>query len=141
MVSRPEFDDEEKKLLVELRIEDRIEQYVEITDEHLAKLYRGSVALVYPSLYEGFGIPPLEAMVCGTPVVVARSSSLPEVVGDAGIYFDPHSADELADILTDLARNDSLRRQLISKGFQRAKMFDWKKTTAETVRVYRSLVN
>jgi glycosyltransferase involved in cell wall biosynthesis len=139
VISRPEFNDEEKKIISDLKLETHIEQRGDVTDEHLAKLYRSSLGLVYPSLYEGFGLPPLEAMSCGGPVIVARSSSLPEVVGDAGLYFDPYSADELADALVQLRRNDSLRAELIRKGFERAALFNWAKTAAETVEVYRSL--
>jgi glycosyltransferase involved in cell wall biosynthesis len=134
------LNDEEKKKIVGLKLEDRVGEVGAVADEHLAKLYRCSIALVYPSLYEGFGIPPLEAMACGTTVVTSRSSSIPEVVGDAGIYFDPRAADELADILVDLRRNASLRDEMVSKGFTRAGLFSWQKTATETARVYRALV-
>lgn len=140
LVSNPALYDEEKKIIAALKLERHIAECGTVSDQHLAKLYRSSIALVYPSLYEGFGLPPLEAMSCGTAVVTSRSSSLPEVVGDAGIYFDPHDADELANILADLSNNNSLREQLISKGFARAKLFNWQKTASETVQVYRSLV-
>jgi len=134
------FGDEEKRVITELKLDKYIDYYGQISDEHLARLYRGSVALVYPSLYEGFGIPPLEAMACGTAVVAARSSSIPEVVGDAGIYFEPKATDELADILIDLLINSALRAKLISEGSARAQEFSWAKTAAQTAQVYRSLV-
>lgn len=134
------FSDKEKRVIAELKLGQHIDYYGQISDEHLAKLYRGSVALVYPSLYEGFGIPPLEAMACGTAVVAARSSSIPEVVGDAGIYFEPKATDELADILIDLFINSALRAKLISEGSARAQEFSWAKTAAQTAQVYRSLV-
>jgi glycosyltransferase involved in cell wall biosynthesis len=133
------FSDEEKRVITELKLDKYIDYYGQISDEHLAKLYRCSVALVYPSLYEGFGIPPLEAMACGTAVVAARSSSIPEVVGDAGIYFEPKATGELADILIDLFINTSLRDKLISEGSARAQEFSWDKTAAQTAQVYRSL--
>jgi glycosyltransferase involved in cell wall biosynthesis len=78
-------------------------------------------------------------MACGTAVVVARSSSIPEVVGDAGIYFEPKATDELADILIDLFVNSALRAKLISEGSARAQEFSWKKTAEQTAQVYRSL--
>lgn len=132
------FSDDEKRMITELKLERYIHYYGQISDDHLAKLYRCSVAFVYPSLYEGFGIPPLEAMACGTAVVASRSSSIPEVVGDAGIYFDPKAVDELADILIDLRNNSSLRDRLISDGFARAEQFSWTKTAEQTAQVYRA---
>jgi glycosyltransferase involved in cell wall biosynthesis len=133
------FSELESKLLAELNLIDRIERYDHVNDEHLAKLYRCSIALIYPSLYEGFGIPPLEAMSCGTVAVAANSSSLPEVVGDAGILFDPNSTIELADIMLSLLNNSSERDALIIKGYQRAKLFSWEKVVSQTIDVYRKV--
>jgi glycosyltransferase involved in cell wall biosynthesis len=133
------FTADEQRLVAELGLAERVEHYGRATDSHLAKLYRRSLALVYPSLYEGFGIPPLEAMSCGTVAVVARASSLPEVVGDAGLLFDPRALDELTDILLSLTEDGALRRELIEKGGRRAAAFSWAKTAAETAEVYRSL--
>jgi glycosyltransferase involved in cell wall biosynthesis len=133
------FIEAEEKLIAELGLTENIEHRGYATDAHLAKLYRCSLALVYPSLYEGFGIPPLEAMSCGTVAVVSNVSSLPEVVGNAGLLFDPTSDDELAEILITLVENESLRDELVEKGRQRAAQFGWDKTVAQTVEVYRSL--
>lgn len=135
----PPFTPDEQRLIGELGLAGRVENYGHASDSHLAKLYRCSLALVYPSLYEGFGIPPLEAMSCGTVAVVSNASSLPEVVGDAGLLFDPRALDELSDILLSLAGNESLRRELIARGGRRAREFSWAKTVAQTVDVYRSL--
>jgi glycosyltransferase involved in cell wall biosynthesis len=135
------FNEAEQRQIAELHLAERIQHYQYASDTHLAKLYRCSVAFVYPSLYEGFGIPPLEAMVCGTVVVAANSSSIPEVVGDAGILFDPRSVGDLADILLDMLDAPSKRDRLIAKGFDRHRLFSWEKTTAETVTVYRSLIS
>lgn len=110
-----------------------------VSDSELAALYRGSVALVYPSLYEGFGIPPLEAMRCGTAVVASDTSSIPEVVGDAGILFQPHAVDDLTDILRDLLGNPGRRAALLERGFARERLFRWEDTVARTVGVYRML--
>jgi glycosyltransferase involved in cell wall biosynthesis len=134
------FSDAETSRMVELGVAGRVELVAHPPDSHLAKLYRCSVALVYPSLYEGFGIPPLEAMACGTVAVAANTSSLPEVVGDAGILFDPRALDELTDILLSLMENPGRREALILKGKERAKQFSWDRTAARTVDVYRSLL-
>ncbi|XWK85980.1 MAG: glycosyltransferase family 1 protein [Phormidium sp.] len=137
----PPFNDTEQKLIAELKLTDRIEYYGYASDRHLAKLYRCSTAFVYPSLYEGFGIPLLEAMSCQTPVVASNCSSIPEVVGDAGLLFNPRSTNELADILLLLLDNPAERDRLIAKGQQRAKAFTWEKTVTQTIDVYRSLIN
>jgi glycosyltransferase involved in cell wall biosynthesis len=108
-----------------------------VSDKQLAELYRDSVALVYPSRYEGFGIPPLEAMWCGTPVVASNSGSIPEVVGDAAQLFDAESTDELATILIDLLQHPERRTDWIIRGQRRARLFSWDKAAAETMAVYQ----
>ncbi len=133
------FNETEAKLIAELKLTDRIEHYGYVSDSHLAKLYRCSVAFVYPSLYEGFGIPPLEAMSCGAVVVASNCSSIPEVVGDGGLLFDPKSNNELADILLFLLNSSTERDRLIAKGYDRAQAFSWDKTASQTVDVYRSV--
>ncbi|MBD2099627.1 glycosyltransferase family 1 protein [Leptolyngbya sp. FACHB-261] len=137
----PAFNDEEKQLVATLNLAHAIEHYNYADDRHLAKLYRCSLALVYPSLYEGFGIPPLEAMSCRTAVVASNCSSIPEVVGDAGILFGPNSITDLADILIDLSENPTKRDELIAKGEKRATMFSWEKTAAQTLAVYQAISN
>jgi glycosyltransferase involved in cell wall biosynthesis len=133
------FNSEEEALIAELKLADRIHHYRYASDPHLAKLYRCSIAFVYPSLYEGFGIPPLEAMACGTAVIAANSSSIPEVIGDAGILFDPKSAKDLADIMLSLLDSSIERDRLITLGQARHQQFSWDKTAAETVGVYRRI--
>jgi glycosyltransferase involved in cell wall biosynthesis len=133
------FNKTEEKRIAELKLTDRIEHYGYANDRHLAKLYRCSVAFVYPSLYEGFGIPPLEAMACGTVVVASNGSSIPEVIGDAGILFNPKSTCDLADILLSLLDNPIKRDRLISKGYQRSQEFSWDKTVTQTLNVYKSV--
>jgi glycosyltransferase involved in cell wall biosynthesis len=135
------FSDAESKRIAELKLVNHIENYGQVSDRYLAKLYRCSVAFVYPSLYEGFGIPPLEAMACGTAVIASDCSSIPEVVGDAGILFDPKIVTDLADSLLLLLDSPAERDRLIAKGSQRAKQFSWDKTAAETVEVYRSVAS
>ena len=133
------FSKAEQELIAELKLSEHVEQYGNTTDSHLAKLYRCSIALVYPSLYEGFGLPPLEAMACGTPVIAANTSSIPEVVGNAAILFDPFAIDDLASILLFLADDQTERHRLVERGHQRVKQFSWEGTTARTIAVYRSV--
>jgi len=134
-----EFNDREQRLIDDLKLARHIRHFSHPSDSHLAKLYRCSIALVYPSLYEGFGIPPLEAMACGTVAIVSNVSSLPEVVGDAGILFDPRSVDELAQILVSLPEDETRRAKLIERGAARVQKFSWEKTVEQTVGIYKSL--
>jgi glycosyltransferase involved in cell wall biosynthesis len=96
-----------------------------VDDSQLAELYRGALLLVQPSLMEGFGLPPLEAMACGTPVVVSRSAALPEVVGDAGVLIDPLDIDDIRRGIERAISDQELRRKLIAAGRLRASMFRW----------------
>jgi glycosyltransferase involved in cell wall biosynthesis len=108
-----------------------------VDDEDLAALYSGALGFVYMSLYEGFGLPPLEAMQCGVPVITSNSSSLPEVVGDAGIKLDPMDAEGLCQSILDLCGDSSLRNSLSAKSLQRAKLFSWDKCVQQTIGAYR----
>ncbi|ACK67328.1 glycosyl transferase group 1 [Rippkaea orientalis PCC 8801] len=108
-----------------------------IPDEDLSAIYSGATAFVYPSLYEGFGLPPLEAMQCGTPVITSNTSSLPEVVGDAGIMINPTQEDELCQAILDVINDSQLRQKLSQKGLERSRQFSWKKCAEETVKVYK----
>jgi len=133
------FNEAEQRLIADLKLTNHIEHYGYATNEHLAKLYRHSIALVYPSLYEGFGIPPLEAMSCGTAVVASDVASIPDVVADAGLLFDPRSPDALIDSLLLLLDSPAERGRLIAKGRERARAFSWDKTVTETLQIYRSV--
>jgi glycosyltransferase involved in cell wall biosynthesis len=104
-----------------------------IAPEDLPRLYAGATALVCPSLVEGFGLPVLEAMACGTPVVCARAGALPEVAGDAALYFDPMIVADMAAALRRIAADETLRRTLRALGLSRARDFDPRKTTARLV--------
>jgi glycosyltransferase involved in cell wall biosynthesis len=97
--------------------------------------------LVYPSLYEGFGLPPLEAMQCGTPVITSNSSSLPEVVGDAAVMVDPHDVDALGAAMLAVLRDAALRESLRAKGLARAAAFTWERTAACTIAAYRAALD
>ena len=108
-----------------------------VADEDLAALYSGAQAFVYMSLYEGFGLPPLEAMSCGVPVVTSNNSSLPEVVGDAGILLDAHDGDGLAEVFGRLDGDVALRTQLAARSLTRASRFSWDKFLHGTLAAYR----
>jgi glycosyltransferase involved in cell wall biosynthesis len=112
-----------------------------VPDEDLPGLYNAADLFVYPSLYEGFGLPPLEAMQCGTPVITSNTSSLPEVVGDAGIMVDPYDIDGLASKMYEVLTNEDLRNNMSKKGIERAKLFSWKKCAEEHLKVYEEVYN
>lgn len=109
--------------------------------EELACLYTSARALLHPSLYEGFGLTCLEAMASGLPVVVSRAASLPEVVGDAGYYVDPHSEASIRQGILAVEENESLRKNLSEKGRIRARQFSWSRTADETLRIYEELLS
>ena len=110
------------------------------SDQALAARYRSAAAFVYPSLYEGFGLPPLEAMSHGCPVVCSDAGPIPEVVGDAGIYFDPNSVEDLRTALERVVTTAALRADLRKRGSDRLAVFSWEKCAAETAQIYRELV-
>lgn len=111
-----------------------------VPDADLPALYAGAEIFVYPSLYEGFGLPPLEAMACGTPVITSNTSSLPEVVGDAAIQVDPRDTEAISRAMLDLIENEARRRELAAAGLRQAARFHWDRTARETVAVYRRVV-
>lgn len=111
-----------------------------VTYAQLPDLIRGAIALVFPSLWEGFGLPVLEAMACGTPVITSNLSSLPEVVGDAGILIDPYNVGAIADSMQTIGESASLRSQLRNLGLIRAKQFRWETTSALTAEVLQRFI-
>jgi glycosyltransferase involved in cell wall biosynthesis len=119
-----------------LEQEVRFPGYVEEAD--LPALYSGALAFVYPSLYEGFGLPPLEAMACGAPVICSNAASLPEVVGDAALLVAPTDTSALAVALAQVVNQPGLAAELAAKGLRRAAQFTWQKCAAETLAVYRA---
>lgn len=108
-----------------------------VNDETVALLYSHATLFVFPSLYEGFGLPPIEAMGYDTPVIASNRASIPEVVGDAGEYFDPSNTEELTSKLEAVLNDKSLHNQLIKKGRNRYEEFSWERTARETLDVYR----
>ncbi|HAF16147.1 MAG TPA: glycosyltransferase family 1 protein [Blastocatellia bacterium] len=109
--------------------------YVPETD--LPALYSGALCFVYPSYFEGFGLPPLEAMKCGTPVIVGNKTSLPEVVGEAGVLVDPFDVDDIASAIASVIGDSNFRSQLRAKGLERSRLFDWRETARQTLAIYR----
>lgn len=130
----------EKELIHSLGLsEDRV-RYQGGSDKVLGDLYSQAAAFVYPSMYEGFGLPPLEAMAKGCPVIVSHSSSMPEVVGDAGCYFDPHSIEEMSAAMEKVVFSSSLRQSLVSAGYNRLQKFSWASCAEKTMDVYTQVV-
>jgi glycosyltransferase involved in cell wall biosynthesis len=111
-----------------------------VPDEALPAVYAGAQALAFPSLYEGFGLPALEAMACGTPVACSETSSLPEVAGDAALYFEPTSESAIAETLRELLSDPDLRSELVQRGFERAACFSWDRVAAKTKAVYDAVM-
>ena len=112
-----------------------------VPETDLPALYAGAALFVFPSLYEGFGLPVLEAMACGTPVVCSNTSSLLEIVGEAALTFDPLDVTEMAAKIEEALRNEALREEMKEKGLQRAAKFSWERTARETLKVYREVAN
>jgi len=110
------------------------------TDE-LPALYAGAKVFVFPSLYEGFGLPPLEAMACGCPVIVSNVSSLPEVCGDAAYYVNPYDVESIAEGIHKVLTDEALRQNLIKKGIERVKLFSWEKAAKEHLKVFEEVLS
>ncbi|HEX8721356.1 MAG TPA: glycosyltransferase family 1 protein [Pyrinomonadaceae bacterium] len=112
-----------------------------VSEGDLPALYTGALCFAYPSYFEGFGLPPLEAMSCGAPVLTGDRTSLPEVVGDAGLTVDPFDEEALAAALARLIDDDALRARLSERGLKRARRFDWRETARMTLQVYRRVMS
>ncbi len=110
-----------------------------VSDELVAIFYSQAEAFIYPSFYEGFGLPVLEAMTLGSPVITSNTSSLPEVAGDAALYIDPNNYYELAEMMLKVVDNSTLRKEMINKGKTQANKFSWERTAKVTLDIYRSL--
>lgn len=129
---------EEGTLLAQLGLASMVE-FRSASDDELAALYQAAAALVYPSIYEGFGLPPLEAMVNGCPVVAADAASIPEVVGDAAVLFDPFDVDALAKAIATVVDDPTFQEDLVDRGHRRAAGFTWDSTVEQTLSVYRQV--
>lgn len=110
-----------------------------VSDEELTKLYSNAICFVFPSFYEGFGIPPLEAQACGCPVVCSNASSLPEVYGDSVVYFDPYNVEDMRDKIQMVLNDENLQNELRSKGFENVKRFSWERSAKQIIEIMENL--
>ena len=133
------IDNNLKPLLKKLHLTDKVIFTGFISDEELVYFYNAAIVFVLPSFMEGFGLPAVEAMACGTPVIGSKTTALPEVVGDAGLFFDPSNPDELLKHLTTIIENGELRRKLAQHSIQRAATFSWQKSAVQTLNVFNAL--
>lgn len=124
-----------------LGIDSKVKDIGRLHGDELVYLYNLAQVLVIPSLYEGFGLPALEAMACGTPVVVSDRGSLPEIAGNGALVFEAHRADALADTLRQVFNDSTLRAGLIERGLKQAERFSWNITAEQTLRVYESVIS
>lgn len=134
------FNEEEYGIIKSLGVEVNIEQRL-ITDQVLVQLYSHAVAFIFPSLYEGFGIPTLEAMSCGCPCILSDRSSMPEVAGEAALYFNPDDIDDMRSTIVELLDDKKLREKLVERGTKRASLFSWERTVQETLSLYTNIVS
>lgn len=137
--SREKYRNQSLDLVKTLGLENEVIFTGFVDKKELVSYYAGAECFVFPSFYEGFGLPPLEAMACGCPVVTSNSSSLPEVMGNAGLLVDPHNVDEIVAAITKVLTNGYLRNSLRRAGLERAKQFSWQKTAEATLRVYQEV--
>lgn len=135
----PRFPDP-RRLVRELGVEERVTFTGWVPEEDKPALLSGATAFVFPSLYEGFGLPPLEAMACGTPVIASNRSSLPEVVGEGGVLVEPTDVEALAGAMEALLTDDALRAELQQEALAQAAKFSWQQTALETLAVYRKVI-
>ena len=133
------FSSSEVELFAKWNISDRL-QHITANDAQMASLYRYALCFVFPSHYEGFGIPILEAFHNGCPVCLSNASCFPEVAGDAAIYFNPHDAQSMADALQELIASPALRDDLRLRGLQRSKEYSLERMVQQTCDVYRKLL-
>lgn len=134
------FSRDEKEKALHLNVSTQIMQ-IPIDDKKLNELYARALLFVYPSLYEGFGIPILEAYSCNCPVALSKASCFPEIAGDAGAYFDPYCIESIANTISDCIYNEEKRIELIKKGKERLKLYSWEKAAQETEAVYQKVLS
>ena len=134
------FSTVEKNLISSLGFaNNQVKRISYLTDMKLAQFYRNAAAFIYPSLYEGFGLPPLEAMSAGCPVVCSNTGSMPEVVRNAGVYFNPLDIEEMRNAIERVVFSEDLKNQLVTLGYENIKKFSPSKCASKTLEVYRRL--
>ena len=135
----PTFTEQEQIIIREYRLETSVKHLPDLDDENLAIAYNMAEAFLYPSLYEGFGLPVLEAMASGAPVITSKVASIPEVAGQAALYVEPEEIGEIAAALNRITRKDC-RTELIDAGLRQARRFSWDATAQSMLDAYRKLV-
>jgi glycosyltransferase involved in cell wall biosynthesis len=122
-----------------LGLDDSVDLITGVSQTQLRHLYQSAIAFIYPSLYEGFGLPILEAMACGCPVITSNYGAMKEVAGKAALLVEPLSTQKICEAMLIVTQNDTLRKKLVDLGIQRARLFSWQKTALETLKVYRRM--
>jgi glycosyltransferase involved in cell wall biosynthesis len=135
-----DFFPDPRRLAEEHELQDRVSFVGWVAEEDKPALYSGAVLFVFPSLYEGFGLPVLEAMSCGTAVLISDAASLPEIAGEGAMLFDPHDPEELAEAMSVLLGDKKRRAELAARGLARAQLFSWEKTILQTQQVYEAVM-
>jgi glycosyltransferase involved in cell wall biosynthesis len=133
--------DDTQELISKLKLENKVRFLGRVTELELITLYSMADVFVFPSFFEGFGVPLVEAMACGAPVITSNTSSLPEVAGDAAILIDPHNTVQIARAMLQVLESDQLRDELQKKGYARAQYFTWPKSASKMLSVYQRLFN
>jgi glycosyltransferase involved in cell wall biosynthesis len=131
--------EETQHLIAELKLENKVHFLGRVSESELITLYSLADIFAFPSFFEGFGIPPLEAMACGTPVITSNTSSLPEVAGEAALLVDPHDTHAIAQAITQLTENELLREDLRQKGYAQAQRYTWSQAASKMLSVYQQL--
>jgi len=131
--------DETQQLIAKLKIENKVRFLGHVTELELVTLYSMADVFVFPSFYEGFGVPLIEAMACGAPVITSNTSSLPEVAGDAAVLIEPHNTGQIAKAMLQVLESEQLRDELRQKGYTRAQHFTWPKSASKMLTVYQKL--
>jgi glycosyltransferase involved in cell wall biosynthesis len=131
--------EETQQAVAELKLEKKVRFLGHVSDLELMLLYSLADVFVFPSFYEGFGVPPLEAMACGTPVITSNTSSLPEAAGDAALLVDPHKSGEIANAIMRILENPPLQEELRQKGYTQAARYTWQKSARKMLAVYRQV--
>jgi glycosyltransferase involved in cell wall biosynthesis len=133
------FNNSENKLISDLHLSDKVVQ-ISASETMMVNLYRNAELFVYPSLYEGFGLPLLESMACHCPIVCSKTSCFPEIAGNAAKYFDPYSIENMFEVTSEVLNNPIIREDLVNRGLERIKHFTWQDCTNKHVRAYQSLI-